>query len=242
MAESGEIRSPRAASPNALELTTISTAMNARARPSMVTCAPSFSSAIRRLPNGVTATRSRLPRLASPASVDDSAEDRPEGGGEDEHQAVLPGHVSAHGAESDRLAEEVDHLRRHPADELVDLQAGGRCREDARHCGSHDEREPAQQAGGDDERQARVTDRLAVDGAEAVDAADRRGAGQTRRGRGHDAFRAGDAAGALPSTWPYCARKVSSSVGSRLTKSSNSYSAAARTTGVIGPNTRMRRT
>ncbi len=38
-----------------------------------VRCAASFSSATRRLPKGVAATRSRLPRRASVASVPESA-------------------------------------------------------------------------------------------------------------------------------------------------------------------------
>ncbi len=38
-----------------------------------VTCAASFSIAIRRFPYGAAATRSRLPRRASPASVEESA-------------------------------------------------------------------------------------------------------------------------------------------------------------------------
>ncbi len=39
----------------------------------IVRCAESFSRAIRRLPKGTAATRSRLPRRASPASVPDRA-------------------------------------------------------------------------------------------------------------------------------------------------------------------------
>ena len=38
-----------------------------------MTCAASFSRATRRLPNGLAATKSRLPRCASPASVPDRA-------------------------------------------------------------------------------------------------------------------------------------------------------------------------
>jgi hypothetical protein len=72
MADSGEIGSPRAASPYVFELTTSITAMNASASVTVVRCAASFSRAIRRLPNGVAATMSRLPLPASPASVDDS--------------------------------------------------------------------------------------------------------------------------------------------------------------------------
>ena len=73
MAESGGIGSPRAASPKREELTVVARARMAIARPSIVTWAASFSSAIRRLPKGDTATKSRLPRRASPASVEDSA-------------------------------------------------------------------------------------------------------------------------------------------------------------------------
>ena len=39
----------------------------------IVTCAASFSSATLRFPRGAAATKSRLPRLASPASVEESA-------------------------------------------------------------------------------------------------------------------------------------------------------------------------
>ena len=73
MAFNGGMGSPRAASPNRFELTVVAIARMAIARNSMVRWAASFSSATRRLPNGVTATKSRLPRLASLASVDDSA-------------------------------------------------------------------------------------------------------------------------------------------------------------------------
>ncbi len=38
-----------------------------------VRCAPSFSSAMRRMPSGVVATNSRLPRRISPARVPESA-------------------------------------------------------------------------------------------------------------------------------------------------------------------------
>jgi hypothetical protein len=72
-ADSGGIWSPRAASPKAFELTVVATLRITRAMASIVRWAASFSSAIRRLPNGVTATKSRLPRLASLASVEDRA-------------------------------------------------------------------------------------------------------------------------------------------------------------------------
>ena len=65
--------SPSAASPNAFELNVIATAMISIASHSRVRCAASFSSAMRRLPNGAAATKSRLPRRASPASVPDRA-------------------------------------------------------------------------------------------------------------------------------------------------------------------------
>ena len=72
-ASTGEIWSPRLASPNAVELTTSITAVKASARPTIVRWAASFSSAMRRLPKGAAATKSRLPRAASPASVPDRA-------------------------------------------------------------------------------------------------------------------------------------------------------------------------
>ena len=71
--ESGGIGSPSAASPNSFELTVVATARIAIASPSIVRWAASFSSAIRRLPNGAAATKSRLPRRASPARVEDRA-------------------------------------------------------------------------------------------------------------------------------------------------------------------------
>ena len=46
-----------------------------------VTCAATFSTAMRRFPSGVAATNSRLPRRASPASVPDSAKS--------DHNAVI---------------------------------------------------------------------------------------------------------------------------------------------------------
>ena len=71
--DSGGIVSPREASPNTVELTVVPMARTTMASASIVTWAASFSSAIRRLPNGAAATMSRLPRRASPASVPDSA-------------------------------------------------------------------------------------------------------------------------------------------------------------------------
>ena len=51
----------------------IMTARKAIASQSIVRWAASFSSAMRRLPKGAAATKSRLPRAASPARVPDSA-------------------------------------------------------------------------------------------------------------------------------------------------------------------------
>ncbi len=67
------IGSPRAASPNSVELAVVTTARIAMASQSIVRWAASFSSAIRRLPNGAAATKSRLPRRASPARVEERA-------------------------------------------------------------------------------------------------------------------------------------------------------------------------
>ena len=72
-ADSGGIWSPSAASPKAFELIVVARVRISSAIASIVRWAASFSSATRRLPNGVTATNSRLPRLASLASVEDSA-------------------------------------------------------------------------------------------------------------------------------------------------------------------------
>ncbi len=71
--ERGGIGSPSDASPYRFELTVVANARMTRARASIVRCAASFSSAILRLPNGAAATKSRLPRRASPASVDERA-------------------------------------------------------------------------------------------------------------------------------------------------------------------------
>ena len=71
--DSGGIVSPREASPNTIELTVVPMARTTMASASIVTWAATFSSAIRRLPNGAAATMSRLPRRASPASVAESA-------------------------------------------------------------------------------------------------------------------------------------------------------------------------
>ncbi len=67
------IWSPSDGSPNTFELTKIMIATKAIASQSMVRWAASFSSAIRRFPKGEAATKSRLPRAASPARVPDSA-------------------------------------------------------------------------------------------------------------------------------------------------------------------------
>ena len=162
------IGSPSAALPNAFELIVVATARIAIASPSIVRWAASFSRAIRRLPNGAAATRSRLPRRASPASVDDSARIDQSAVPRANDGTVLPAHVAAQRAELLGLAEQVDHRRRDAPDELVDLEAGRRRREHARDGGAHDERHPAEEAGGDDEREPRIADRLAVDAPEAV--------------------------------------------------------------------------
>ncbi len=65
--------SPSAASPKAFELTKIMIATKAIASHSIVRCPASFSRAIRRLPKGPAATKSRLPLRTSPASVPDRA-------------------------------------------------------------------------------------------------------------------------------------------------------------------------
>ena len=84
---------------------------------------------------------SRLPRLASPASVPDSARIDHSEVVRTNDEAVLPGEVAAERAEvGNGLAEEVDHLRRQAADQLVDLQAGRGRREDTRDRRAHRER------------------------------------------------------------------------------------------------------
>ena len=118
-------------------------------------------------------------------------EDRPERAAQAEHGAVLPGDVAAHRPElvahQRRVAEQVDHRRRHGVDELVDLDPGLGRREHGADGRAHDEGQPAEHPGRDEERQPRVADGLAEDAAEAVDPlAERdrregRGRGMTRR-------------------------------------------------------------
>ncbi len=110
-------------------------------------------------------------------------EDRPERGAEGEDRPVLEGHVAAEGAEVHGLPEEVDHRGGHAPDELVHLEARPRRREDARHGRTHEKRHPAEQAGGDDEGEPGVADRLAVDAPEAVQATVEGDRGEGRRDR-----------------------------------------------------------
>ena len=72
-AESSGIASPSAASPKRFELSVVMSARTTIASQSRVRWAASFSRAMRRFPNGAAATKSRLPRRASPASVPDRA-------------------------------------------------------------------------------------------------------------------------------------------------------------------------
>ena len=106
-------------------------------------------------------------------------EDRPERRAQGEERAVLPAHVAAQGAQlrADQggVAEQVDHRGRDAPDELVDLEArlpGSERRSRWRRPGPR--AMPAEQARGDDEGEARVADRLAVDAAEAVQPAPQR--------------------------------------------------------------------
>jgi hypothetical protein len=71
--DSSGIWSPRAASPKTFELNVVMRARTTIASQSRVRWAASFSRAMRRLPNGAAATKSRLPRRASPARVPDRA-------------------------------------------------------------------------------------------------------------------------------------------------------------------------
>ncbi len=71
--DSSEIESPSEASPKTFELNVSMTVRTSIASASSVRCAPTFSSAMRRLPNGAAATKSRLPRRASPARVPERA-------------------------------------------------------------------------------------------------------------------------------------------------------------------------
>ena len=59
--------------PSACVPTYVTTPRNTHAATMPVTCAASFSRAIRRLPNGAAATMSKLPRRASEARVPDRA-------------------------------------------------------------------------------------------------------------------------------------------------------------------------
>ncbi len=59
--------------PKTDEATRVATTRKTIESATAVTWAASFSSAIRRLPNGAAATKSRLPRRASPARVEERA-------------------------------------------------------------------------------------------------------------------------------------------------------------------------
>ena len=153
-------------------------------------------------------------------------EDRPEGRAEGEDRAVLEGDVAAQRA--DLRADQRRRCRTgciidvgDAPEERVHLEPGGRRREDVRHGDAHDERHPAEQAGGDDEGEARVADRLAVDAAEAVELAAERDRGEGRRPLGA-AWPGRPCQPTSTASRPYWARNVSSRLGSRETKSSSS--------------------
>src|SRR5262249_25109227 len=146
-------------------------------------------------------------------------QDRPERGDEEEDHAVLPLHVPAHGPDVDRLAGDplggrTDRVGQ--PDNLVPGRLRGVCVGDP---GEHQEQEATQERDLDEEGPAGVADRLAEDAAEPEQATHRVPTSAASR--------------------LYSARKVSSRLGSRETKSSSSWRAAARTTGVIEPATRM---
>ena len=138
--ESSETGSPRATSPNTFELIVVMTASTAMASPIIVRCAASFSSASRRLPNGVTGDDVEAAAAGLSGERRREGQDRPDRSDEDEDEAVLPGHVATEGAEPHRLAEEGDHLGGHATDERVDLTARLRRREDAGDRGTHHQR------------------------------------------------------------------------------------------------------
>ena len=137
--------------------------------------APSFSSG-----DAALAERSRRHEVKAAASRlsgegRGQRQDRPDGRSEGEDRAVLEGDVAAQRADlrADQLdvAEQAHHRRGDAPEERADLEPGRGRREDGRHGDAHHERHPAEQAGRDDERESRVADRLAVDGAEAVELA-----------------------------------------------------------------------
>jgi len=101
-------------------------------------------------------------------------EDRPERGAEGEDGTVFPAHVAAQraelGPEQRGVAEEVDHRGGQAADEVVHLETRGRGREHGPDRGTQHKRQPTEDPRGDEECEARVADRLAIDAAEAVQA------------------------------------------------------------------------
>ena len=115
-------------------------------------------------------------------------QDGPGGRAQGEDGAVFEGHVATQRA--DLRADEVDiaeqphHRLRDGAEEGIDLEPRRGRGEDVGHGDAHDEGHAAEQAGRDDEGQPGVADRLAVDGAEAVQTA-----AQGDGGEGRDALR-----------------------------------------------------
>ena len=230
IAPTGGIWSPSAASPKAFELTKIMIATKAIASHSIVRWAATFSRAIRRLPKGPAATKSRLPRRVSPASVPDSARIDQSAVPSVKIGAVLPAHVAAQRAElrpeQRGVAEEVDHRGGQAADELVDLEARLRGREDRPDRGAQDERRARRGSprrrgtrGASRERSCRRCCRSRR-GAGGAGSAGAGGASRCRRQLTWLGSRLSSPAGGVP--WPYSARNVSSRLGSRLTKSSSS--------------------
>ena len=149
-------------------------------------------------------------------------EDRPEADDDREEASVLVLEVATERADIDRLAGEPRQDRGHGRDDRDELRArSGRVElTDDRKADA--DQEQAEQDRDDEDRTTRVAHGLAVDAAEPVDAGEQRRPGDGRRdGRG-PAFDFGGHVRRPRSPRPYWARNVSSSDGSRLTKSSRS--------------------
>ena len=177
------ISSPSSGMPKTDEATRVATTRNTIESATAVTWAASFSSAIRRLPNGAAATKSRLPRRASPARVDGEGEDRPEAGEEREERAVLVGEEAAHRVGLHDRAGDAGDDRGDVLEEAGDLGARLRAAVGRAPCRSDGQHQARDEAGHDDEGEPGIAERLAVDAAEAVQAAMERDRRERRRER-----------------------------------------------------------
>ena len=147
-------------------------------------------------------------------------EDRPQAGDQREERAVLVWKVAAEGLDVDRLAGEALEDRRHGRDEVRRSPAATRAVDELGDDRLADaDQDQADEAADEQGRPARVAERLAEDAAEPEDPPDERDLPVGGRGLDFDVM----SGRLLAAVWPYWARNVSSSEGSRLTKSSSSY-------------------